>query len=89
PLSSLSAVEGMAFLNTKYNDARLDWPDVEIHLISGSAATDYTQILRQSVGMPDEKQLGEEGSQYHTGKHNRKRQPDELEDIDRQCCTVV
>ncbi|GBN09727.1 Glucose dehydrogenase [FAD, quinone] [Araneus ventricosus] len=54
PISSLSTIEGMAFLNTKYNDARLDWPDVEIHLISGSAATDYTQIFRQSVGMPDE-----------------------------------
>ncbi|GBN17743.1 L-sorbose 1-dehydrogenase [Araneus ventricosus] len=54
PTTSLSGIEGMAFLNTKYNDARLDWPDVEIHLISGSPATDYTQTFRQSVGMPDE-----------------------------------
>ncbi|KAF8782866.1 Oxygen-dependent choline dehydrogenase like protein [Argiope bruennichi] len=53
PDTSLSGVEGMAFLNTKYNDPKLDWPDVEIHLVSGSPATDYTQAFRLSVGMPD------------------------------------
>ncbi|XP_055933463.1 L-sorbose 1-dehydrogenase-like [Argiope bruennichi] len=52
---SLSGVEGMAFLNTKYNEeSNLDWPDVQIHFVSGSPATDFTQSFKESVGMPEE-----------------------------------
>ncbi|GBN03669.1 Glucose dehydrogenase [FAD, quinone] [Araneus ventricosus] len=54
PYTSLCGIEGLAFLNTKYNDARLDWPDAEIHLLSGSVATDYTQAFRQRIGLPEE-----------------------------------
>ncbi|GBO16470.1 Oxygen-dependent choline dehydrogenase, partial [Araneus ventricosus] len=53
PDTSPASVEGLAFLNTKYNDAKLEWPDVEIHLISGTPATDDTQILGQSFGISD------------------------------------
>ncbi|GBN33898.1 L-sorbose 1-dehydrogenase, partial [Araneus ventricosus] len=52
--TSLCGVEGLAFLNTEYNDAKLDWPDAEIHLISVSQATDYSQAFRQRVGLPEE-----------------------------------
>ncbi|GBM08934.1 Oxygen-dependent choline dehydrogenase [Araneus ventricosus] len=52
--TSLCGIEGLAFLNTKYNDAKLDWPDAEIHLISASQAADYSQTFRQRVGLPEE-----------------------------------
>ncbi|GFU37616.1 glucose dehydrogenase [Nephila pilipes] len=51
PLTSFSGIEGMAYINTKYNDPKLDWPDVEIHMASGSPASDYGQILKDAVGM--------------------------------------
>ncbi|GFQ90768.1 glucose dehydrogenase [Trichonephila clavata] len=54
PLTSLSGVEGMAYINTKYNDPKLDWPDVEIHMASGSPASDYGQILKDAVGMTNQ-----------------------------------
>ncbi|XP_054708986.1 glucose dehydrogenase [FAD, quinone]-like [Uloborus diversus] len=54
PLTSFSGIEGMAYVNTKFNNADLDWPDVEIHMASGSPASDYGQILKRTVGMTDE-----------------------------------
>ncbi|XP_055946235.1 L-sorbose 1-dehydrogenase-like [Argiope bruennichi] len=54
PDTTLCGIEGMAFLNTKYNDANLDWPDVQIILLSGSLATDSTGITRQAFGISEE-----------------------------------
>lgn len=44
----------MAYINTKYNDPKLDWPDAEIHLASGSPASDYGIILKDATGITDE-----------------------------------
>ncbi|XP_055934671.1 glucose dehydrogenase [FAD, quinone]-like [Argiope bruennichi] len=51
PLTSFSGIEGMAYINSKYQNPKLDWPDLEIHLASGSPASDYGQILSDTVGM--------------------------------------
>ncbi|CAL1275902.1 unnamed protein product, partial [Larinioides sclopetarius] len=40
PLTSFSGIEGMAYVNSKYQNPKLDWPDLEIHLASGSPASD-------------------------------------------------
>ncbi|XP_035211002.1 glucose dehydrogenase [FAD, quinone]-like [Stegodyphus dumicola] len=54
PFTSFSGIEGMAYINTKYNNPRLDWPDAEIHMAAGSPASDYGQILKGAVGLTDE-----------------------------------
>lgn len=51
PLTSFSGIEGMAYINTKYNDPRIDWPDAEIHLAAGSPASDYGFFLKDAVGI--------------------------------------
>ncbi|GFQ98288.1 glucose dehydrogenase [Trichonephila clavata] len=54
PLTSFSGIEGMAYINSKYNDPKLDWPDIEIHMASGSPASDYGQIVKDAVGMTNQ-----------------------------------
>lgn len=51
PLTSFSGIEGMAYINTKYNNPKLDWPDAEIHLAAGSPASDYGFFLKDAVGI--------------------------------------
>ncbi|XP_015925949.1 L-sorbose 1-dehydrogenase [Parasteatoda tepidariorum] len=53
PLTSFSGIEGMAYINSKYNDPTIDWPDIEIHLAAGSPASDYGTILKSAVGITD------------------------------------
>ncbi|GIX81608.1 glucose dehydrogenase [Caerostris extrusa] len=53
PLTSFSGIEGMAYINSKRNNPKLDWPDLEIHMASGSPASDHGQILKAAVGMTD------------------------------------
>lgn len=54
PLTSFSGIEGMAYINTKYNNKAIDWPDAEIHLAAGSPSSDYGVFLKESNGITDE-----------------------------------
>ncbi|KAG9509274.1 Glucose dehydrogenase [FAD, quinone], partial [Fragariocoptes setiger] len=53
PLTTLGGVEGLAFIKTKYANHTDDWPDVEIHLISGSPTSDDGTTFRRSQGFSD------------------------------------
>ncbi|KAG8187898.1 hypothetical protein JTE90_001661 [Oedothorax gibbosus] len=67
PLTSFSGIEGMAYINSKFNDPKLDWPDIEIHLASGSPASDYGLVLKDAIGMTD--QVYREVYAPYTGKN--------------------
>lgn len=51
PLTVLGGVEGLAFINTKYVNATEDFPDVELHFISGSINSDGGRQLRKIDGV--------------------------------------
>ncbi|GIY76535.1 glucose dehydrogenase [Caerostris darwini] len=54
PFTSLSGIEGMAYINSKRNNPKLDWPDLAIHLTSLSPAIDSFQTIKAVFGMSDE-----------------------------------
>ncbi|KAH7939949.1 hypothetical protein HPB52_019551 [Rhipicephalus sanguineus] len=54
PLTLLGGVEGLAFINTKYANKSMDWPDIEIHYLSGSPVSDGGQTFRRTEGISDE-----------------------------------
>ncbi|CAN8023049.1 unnamed protein product [Ixodes persulcatus] len=54
PLTLLGGVEGLAFINTKYANKSMDWPDIEIHYLSGSPVSDGGQTFRRTEGIGDE-----------------------------------
>jgi len=51
PLTMLGGVEGIAFINTKYANASLDFPDIELHFVSGSTNSDGGRKLRKVHGL--------------------------------------
>ncbi|RLU15835.1 hypothetical protein DMN91_011591 [Ooceraea biroi] len=51
PLTVLGGVEGIAFVNTKYTNASLDFPDIELHFISGSTNSDGGRQIRKVHGL--------------------------------------
>lgn len=51
PLTVLGGVEGLAFVNTKYANASLDYPDIELHFISGSTNSDGGGQIRKVHGL--------------------------------------
>jgi hypothetical protein len=53
PLTSLGGIEGLAFFNTKYANASMDWPDIEYHFTSGTAANDGGRQIRRIHGLND------------------------------------
>lgn len=53
PLTSLGAVEGFAFVSTKYGNASHDWPDFQIHLSSATITTDEGKTLTKYMGVTD------------------------------------
>ncbi|XP_011868579.1 PREDICTED: glucose dehydrogenase [FAD, quinone]-like [Vollenhovia emeryi] len=53
PLTSLGGVEGLAFVNTKYANHSIDYPDVQFHMGSASINSDAGQI-RKMLGLTDE-----------------------------------
>lgn len=53
-MTSFGAVEGLGFVNTKFANLTDDWPDFEIHLISGTITTDSGRGIRQFGGISDE-----------------------------------
>lgn len=43
PLTVLGGVEGLAWIPTKYANATEDFPDIEIHFVSGSPGKEETE----------------------------------------------
>ncbi|RWS28515.1 GMC oxidoreductase-like protein 1 [Leptotrombidium deliense] len=54
PLTSLGAVEGLAFVRTKFANITLDFPDIEIHLVSASIQADGGRSMKQYNGLTEE-----------------------------------
>ncbi|XP_077495210.1 glucose dehydrogenase [FAD, quinone]-like [Amblyomma americanum] len=49
PLTLLGGVEGLGFVHTRYASA--DWPDIEIHMASGSPVSDSGDTFRSAHGL--------------------------------------
>lgn len=53
PLTIMGGVEGLAFVNTKYQNASDDYPDIEFHFVSGSTNSDGGAQLKKAHGLTD------------------------------------
>ncbi|XP_049840244.1 glucose dehydrogenase [FAD, quinone]-like [Schistocerca gregaria] len=53
PLTVLGGVEGLAFVNSKYANASIDWPDIEFHFVSGSTNSDGGRQIWRAHGITD------------------------------------
>lgn len=51
PLTVLGGIEGLAFVNTKYVNASHDFPDIELHFLSGSTNSDGGRQLYKAHGL--------------------------------------
>lgn len=51
PLYAMGASENMAYINTKYQDPSLDWPDVQIFFTSFSDLADGGMFSRRGSGV--------------------------------------
>lgn len=54
PFTSLGGVEGLGFVKTKYTNNSDDHPDFEVHMVSGSPASDDGQVFRRVQGFTRE-----------------------------------
>ncbi|KAK4336639.1 hypothetical protein RND71_043751 [Anisodus tanguticus] len=54
PFTSLGGVEGLGFIKTKFTNYTDDYPDFEIHMVSGSPASDDGQTFRKVQGFTRE-----------------------------------
>ncbi|XP_065201442.1 glucose dehydrogenase [FAD, quinone] isoform X2 [Planococcus citri] len=54
PLTVLGAVEGLAFVSTKYMNDTKDYPDIEFHFISGSTNSDEGDQIRKAHGLRED-----------------------------------
>ncbi|XP_071036468.1 L-sorbose 1-dehydrogenase-like [Parasteatoda tepidariorum] len=52
PFASLNGVEGQAWVNSKFNDPSLDWPDLEIQLDAFSPTSDAGLLSGHLLGIP-------------------------------------
>ncbi|KAJ9574393.1 hypothetical protein L9F63_025962, partial [Diploptera punctata] len=52
PLTTLG-VEGVAFVNTKYANTSIDWPDIQFHFAPSSINSDGGEQIRRVVGLRD------------------------------------
>ncbi|KAH8385019.1 hypothetical protein KR093_010505 [Drosophila rubida] len=50
---SFSGVEGVAFLNTKYQDPAEDWPDIQFHFLPSSISSDAGEQIRKILNLRD------------------------------------
>jgi len=50
-LTSLGGVEAIAFINTKYANVSLDFPDIELHFFSGGINSDGGTQIRRMQGL--------------------------------------
>lgn len=54
PMTSLGGVEGLAFVNTKYNpDQSGEWPDVQFHFAPSSVNSDGGEQIRRILNLRD------------------------------------
>lgn len=53
-LTSLGAVEGNGFFPTKYANITIDWPDIQVHFISGSMGSDMGGHIRKVMNVRDD-----------------------------------
>jgi choline dehydrogenase-like flavoprotein len=51
PLTVPGGVEGLAWVNTKYANCSVDWPDIEFHFMSGTPAADGGVQIRRVHGL--------------------------------------
>lgn len=54
PMTSTGGVEGLGFIRTRYANQSEDWPDVEIHFVSGSVTSDGGRAFKEYNGVTDE-----------------------------------
>lgn len=54
PLTLFGAVEGLGFIKTKFANITDDYPDIEIHFLSGSVVADIGNSFRSNQGITDE-----------------------------------
>lgn len=54
PLTAMGGVEGIGYINTKFANKSEDWPDFQIHLLSGSLSSDAGMIFKRTEGVLDE-----------------------------------
>ncbi|XP_076324815.1 glucose dehydrogenase [FAD, quinone]-like [Tachypleus tridentatus] len=54
PLTILGGVEGLGFINTKFANVTDDYPDIEIHFLSGSVVSDLEVAFRANQGINNE-----------------------------------
>ena len=54
PLTALGGVEGLAFIKTKFANMSDDWPDFQIHMLTGSLVSDDGQTFRRVQGVTKE-----------------------------------
>lgn len=54
PMTALGGVEGLGFIKTKYANASDDWPDFQIHMLTGSLVSDEGQTFRRVQGVTKE-----------------------------------
>jgi choline dehydrogenase len=54
PLTLLGGIEAIAFIKTKYANQTDDWPDIQFHYASGSAASDGGTHLSKGLGFTKE-----------------------------------
>lgn len=52
PLTSLGAIEGIAFIHSKYSNTT-DWPDIQLQLIAGGPSSDNGGQIRRAMGFTD------------------------------------
>lgn len=54
PYTTMSTCEAVGFVNTKYVNATDDWPDVQIHMMVGSLASDDGAVFQRVMGLKEE-----------------------------------
>lgn len=54
PLTALGGVEGLAFIKTKFANQTDDYPDFQIHMLTGSLVSDDGQTFRRVQGVTKE-----------------------------------
>lgn len=54
PLTSLGAIEGIAFIHTKYSNLTDDWPDIQLQFISAGPTSDFGAHIRKAMGFTEE-----------------------------------
>lgn len=53
PMTTLGGVEGLAFVNTKYANKSVDWPDIQFHMAPASLSSDNGARVKQVLGLKE------------------------------------